>query len=215
MRSASTIILSETERSDLDRLVRRHGTGQALARRARLVLFAAEGLQSKEIAVKLGVSQSTVGMWRRRYAHERLDGLYDEPRPGTPRSISDDENAETIRLTLETTPKNATHWSLRSMATAVGHPERLTGALRTGLRPQSNRSALETLKVMWKVREITCRNRRSNGRNKAHEQVCFRMLTCGTSVTIVEVCAQTISEGVGGGSCRTRTYNQTVMSGRL
>jgi transposase len=57
------------------------------------VLLAADGLQSKEIAVKLGVSQSTVGLWRRRYAQERLDGLYDEPRPGTPRSISDDEIA--------------------------------------------------------------------------------------------------------------------------
>jgi transposase len=72
------------------------------------VLRAADGLQSKEIAVTLGVSQSTVGMWRRRFALARLDGLCDEPRPGTPRNISDDQIAQTIRLTLETTPKNVT-----------------------------------------------------------------------------------------------------------
>jgi transposase len=62
-----------------------------------------------------------VGKWRRRFAQQRLDGLYDEQRPGAPRQIGDEEIAETIRLTLETTPREATHWSLRSMARAVGH----------------------------------------------------------------------------------------------
>ena len=158
MRTASTIILSETERSDLERLVRRHGTGQSLARRARLVLLAADGLQSKEIAEKLGVSQSTVGLWRRRYGQERLDGLYDEPRPGTPRSISDDKIAETIRLTLETTPRNATHWSLRSMASAVGHaPSTIHRIWRAfGLQPHRSGSFKLSTDPLFvdKVRDI-------------------------------------------------------------
>ena len=63
---------------------------------------------------------STVGKWRRRFAEHRLDGLMDEPRPGAPRQIGDAEVSEVVRRTLETTPKNATHWSLRSMAEAAG-----------------------------------------------------------------------------------------------
>ncbi len=59
--------------------------------------------------------------WRRRFAEKRLDGLYDEPRPGAPWSIDDQAVAETIRLTLETTPQDATHWSLRSMARKTGY----------------------------------------------------------------------------------------------
>jgi transposase len=64
---------------------------------------------------------NTVGKWRRRFARHRLDGLYDEPRSGAPRRIEDDEIAGIVRLTPETTPPDATHWSLRSMAAAVGH----------------------------------------------------------------------------------------------
>ena len=116
---AVAITLSEGERSELERLVRGQKTGQALARRARIVLAAAEGRENKEICVLIGAQANTVGKWRRRFAAERLDGLYDEPRPGAPRQIGDDAIAETIRMTLEGTPKDATHWSLRSMAKAT------------------------------------------------------------------------------------------------
>ena len=75
----------------------------------------------KGFAVRLEASADTVGKWRRRYAAEGLDGLYDEPRPGAPRQIGDDAIAEAVRLTLEETPPDATHWSLRSMARASGH----------------------------------------------------------------------------------------------
>jgi transposase len=85
------------------------------------VLLAGEGLENKEICAELGVDPNTVGKWRRRFAERRVDGLLDEPRAGRPREIGDDEIAETIQLTLETTPRGATHWSLRSMARAVGH----------------------------------------------------------------------------------------------
>src|SRR5258706_10010005 len=115
------IVLDEVEKRELTALTRKHGAPQALADRARIVLAAAGGLMNKEIAEKLGVCNHTVDTWRNRFAESRLDGLYDEPRPGAPREIGDDEVAETIRLTLETKPKNATHWSLRLMAKAVGH----------------------------------------------------------------------------------------------
>jgi transposase len=92
-----------------------------LARRARIVLAAADGLQNKEIAALLGSDPNTVGKWRRRFAERGLDGLYDEPRPGAPRQIGDDAIAETVRKTLEETPANATHWSLRSMSRASGY----------------------------------------------------------------------------------------------
>jgi transposase-like protein len=92
-----------------------------LARRAQIVLAAAAGLENKQIAAQLGSDAGTVGKWRRRFAKRRLDGLYDEPRPGAPRRIGDDAIAETIRRTLEETPPDATHWSLRGMARASGY----------------------------------------------------------------------------------------------
>jgi transposase len=120
-RLAVAIDLSVEERGELEGLSRRRRTAQGLAQRAQIVLLAAEGLENKAIAQRVGAVENTVGKWRRRFAEHRLDGLYDEPRPGRPRQIGDEEIAETIRLTLETTPRNATHWSLRSMGRAVGH----------------------------------------------------------------------------------------------
>jgi transposase len=120
-KAAVAIELTGEEEQELRNLAGRRRTAQGLARRARIVLLAAEGLENREICAALDVDPNTVGKWRRRYAEHRIDGLLDEPRPGRPREIGDDEIAETIRLTLETTPRQATHWSLRSMAQAVGH----------------------------------------------------------------------------------------------
>jgi len=78
-------------------------------------------MENRAIAQTLGADANTVGKWRRRFAEHRIDGLYDEPRSGAPRRIGDEDIAQTIRLTLETTPPDATHWSLRAMAAAVGH----------------------------------------------------------------------------------------------
>ena len=118
---AVAIDLSGTERGELDALLRRHGTTQAVALRARIVLLAAEGLTNTAIADRLGIDKHTAGKWRHRFARDRLDGLHDEPRPGAPRQIDDDAIAETIRRTLETLPAGATHWSLRSMAKVAGY----------------------------------------------------------------------------------------------
>lgn len=118
---ASDIVLSAEERRELESLVRQRKTGQALALRSRIVLAAAAGGDNVRIAERLGIFRGTVGKWRERFARDRLDGLHDEPRPGAPREIGDDEIAETVRRTLETRPPGRTHWSLRSMAAAVGH----------------------------------------------------------------------------------------------
>ena len=84
------------------------------------MLAAADGVTNTEIAERVGVSRPTVTKWRRRFAEHRLDGLVDEPRPGRPRTITDDKVEEVIVKTLETTPKDATHWSTRSMAAEAG-----------------------------------------------------------------------------------------------
>ena len=75
---------------------------------------------SKEVATQLGVHEHTVGKWRRRFAQDRIEGLTDEYRSGRPRTVSDEQVAEVIERTLNTMPKDATHWSIRSMAAATG-----------------------------------------------------------------------------------------------
>ena len=141
-RVAVAIELSVSERRALGELARRRRTAQGLARRARIVLLAAEGLENKTIAAELGAAPDTVGVWRRRFAERRLEGLHDEPRPGTPRRISDDAVAETIRRTLEETPADATHWSLRSMARSTGYaPSTIHRIWRAfGLQPHRSKS---------------------------------------------------------------------------
>ncbi len=114
------ITLTDEERETLERWARRPTTAQALAMRSRIVLAAADGENSTDIAAAVGCNASTVGRWRGRFAERGLDGLHDEPRPGKPRSISDDDVERVIVKTLEEKPANATHWSTRSMASATG-----------------------------------------------------------------------------------------------
>jgi len=117
---AVPVVLSEAERTQLEAWVRRPKSAQALALRSRIVLAAAEGGSNVEVGERLGVDRATVRKWRNRFASERLDGLLDEPRPGRPRTISDEQVEAVITKTLESTPKNATHWSTRSMAAESG-----------------------------------------------------------------------------------------------
>lgn len=114
------VVLTESERSELEKLAQRRKTAQALALRAKIVLQCAQGKSHLAIANMLGVSNVTVGKWRRRFAEKRLDGLMDEPRPGQPRKITDQDVERVIVMTLEQKPANATHWSTRTMAEAVG-----------------------------------------------------------------------------------------------
>ena len=112
--------LTDVEREQLESWSRRHTSAQALAQRCRIVLLAAEGLRTGEICERLGVHRNTVARWRGRFLAERLEGVLDEPRPGRPRTVSDRDVDTVITKTLETTPKDATHWSTRSMAAEVG-----------------------------------------------------------------------------------------------
>ena len=121
MNAAVSSKFNPGEKSELSALTRKHGAPQALAERARIILAAAAGLNNKEIATKVGVCAATAGTWRNRFAQSRMEGLYDETRPGAPREIGDDEIAAIIRKTLETRPKGATHWSLRTMGEEIGH----------------------------------------------------------------------------------------------
>src|SRR3984885_3321129 len=117
---AVEVVLSDEEREQLESWARRPKSAQALAQRSRVVLAAAEGLKNTEISQRLSLDQKTVRKWRSRFARDRLDGLIDEPRPGKPRTISDAQVEEVIVKTLESTPKDATHWSTRSMANEAG-----------------------------------------------------------------------------------------------
>ena len=112
--------LSAAERAQLESWTRRRTSAQALALRSRIVLLAAAGRNNTEIARDLGIHRNVAGKWRSRFVEHRLDGLTDEPRPGRPRTITDDKVEEVIVKTLETTPHDATHWSTRSMAREVG-----------------------------------------------------------------------------------------------
>ena len=120
-RQAIVIELSAGERAALCGLTRARNAGQGIALRARIVLAASAGAMNKDVAADLGVTTATVGKWRRRFAARRLDGLRDEPRSGRRRSIDDAAVAEVVRRTLEETPPDSTHWSLRSMARAMGY----------------------------------------------------------------------------------------------
>ena len=115
-----SIELTEAEREQLESWSRRLTTSQALAQRSRIVLALASGLGPGEVANHLNVHRNTVAKWRRRFEAERLDGLVDEPRPGRPRTVTDSHVDQVITRTLESAPRDATHWSTRSMAKEVG-----------------------------------------------------------------------------------------------
>src|SRR5258705_12451203 len=115
-RPIAPLVLSPQERAYLERQVRRHRVARSLSERCRAILRCADGLPSKSVAVELGLHEHTVGKWRRRFLKDRCDGLLDEAGPGRPRTINDDQVAAGIERTLRTTPVDATHWSIRSMA---------------------------------------------------------------------------------------------------
>jgi transposase len=112
--------LSSDERAQLESWSRRRTSAQSLALRSRIVLLAADGLKNTQIAGELGVHRNMVAKWRSRFLEHRLDGLTDEPRPGRPRTVTDEQVGHVVVKTLESTPKHATHWSTRSMAREVG-----------------------------------------------------------------------------------------------
>jgi transposase len=119
-RPKQPLILTEEEQDRLQSLAHRARSQQLLARRARVVLACAEGLDNKTVARKLRSSLGMVGKWRSRFLQARLEGLYDEPRPGAPRRVSDADVEQVVIQTLESTPRGETHWSTRGLAKATG-----------------------------------------------------------------------------------------------
>ena len=120
-RPKAPLTLADDERAVLERWVRRPKSAQALALRSKIVLACADGTANMEVAARLGVTPQMVGKWRARFVTARLDGLADEPRPGQPRKITDEQVEEVIVKTLEDKPPDLdTHWSTRSMAKAAG-----------------------------------------------------------------------------------------------
>lgn len=119
-RPKATLSLSADESRLLESWAKRSRSAPALALRARIVLACARGLDNKIVARKLRLTPQTVGRWRSRFVEHRAEGLHDEPRPGAPRQIDDAQVEDVVIRTLESTPRGATHWSVRSMAKATG-----------------------------------------------------------------------------------------------
>jgi transposase len=157
-RPKTQLVLTDDERLTLQTWASRPKSTQQLAQRARIILTCAHGLDNQTVAAKLSVTPQTVGRWRRRFLEDRLEGLADQPRPGTPRKISDKDVEDVITRTLESKPKAATHWSTRGMAEATGLSQSTIGRIwrAFGLKPHRT----ETFKLsndpffVEKVRDI-------------------------------------------------------------
>jgi len=136
-RPKAELVLTEIERDTLQRWARRPKSPMSLAQRSRIVLACADGLTNQAVAAKMDVNQATVSKWRRRFVERRLDGLVDEPRPGAPRTITDDHVERVVVKTLEETPPDATHWSTRDLAKQVGISPASVGRIwqAFGLKP--------------------------------------------------------------------------------
>ena len=136
-RPVTELMLTDEERETLQRWARRAKSSQALAQRCRIVLGCAAGKSNKEVAAEVGVWPQTVCKWRQRFVEDRLDGLADEPRPGAPRTIVDEQIEQVLVATLERQPADATHWSRASMAAESGLSKSTVGRIwkAFGLKP--------------------------------------------------------------------------------
>jgi len=154
----AALLVSNEDRAQLARWATRPKSSHALAQRASIILRCAEGDPSAQVARDLRITNQTVCKWRSRFIERGLAGLLDEPRSGAPRKVSDEQVEEVVVRTLETTPRNATHWSTRAMAEVSGLSD--TTVLRIwhafGLQPHRS----ETFKLsndpqlVEKVRDI-------------------------------------------------------------
>jgi putative transposase len=116
-RPKAQLVLSEAEQAQLVSMARSRSIPAALVTRARVVLAAAAGEPNSQIAERMQITRGTAGKWRRRFIERRINGLYDELRPGKPRTIDDERVAELINTTLHTKPADgSTHWSVRAIA---------------------------------------------------------------------------------------------------
>lgn len=152
------LVLTTAEQEALQRWARRPKSAQALAQRARLVLACAQGKSNTVVSREMGLTMKTIGKWRSRFVVHRLEGLLDEPRPGAPRQVRDSDVERVLTLTLESTPREATHWSTRLMARRCGMSQSAVSRIWRAFALQPHRS--ETFKLsrdplfVEKVRDI-------------------------------------------------------------
>jgi transposase len=136
------LAVSQVQKIELERLVRQSRSNRSIAFRSRIVLECAGGLSNAAVAAKLHTSVGTVGLWRNRFIAEGVAGLGDEPRPGGPREIGDEKIERVVKLTLEKTPKGATHWSSRMLAAKTGLSQSTISRIwrAFGLKPHRSES---------------------------------------------------------------------------
>jgi putative transposase len=157
-RPKAELTLNEDESVQLSSLARSRSLPHALVARAKVILWSAEGVSNSEIAGRLRWTQATVGKWRRRFLQRRVQGLYDELRPGRPRSIEDEQVAALLKRTLSRKPKTATHWTVREAARASGISKSTVHRLFQAFAVQPHRSRTFKLSndpfFVEKVRDI-------------------------------------------------------------
>lgn len=157
-RPLTPLVLTVEERSELESMLRRRQVARADAQRATVILMAADGHSNREIVARTRLSEPTVCKWRKRFCTQRLLGLCELPRTGAPRRIADEQVAEVIRLTLESTPSNATHWSTRQMAKRSGLSRQTISLIWRAFKVQPHRSESFTLSkdpyFVDKVRDV-------------------------------------------------------------
>src|ERR1700674_3111338 len=146
-RPKAALVLSPEQRAQLESMASSRSLPAGLVTRARIVLLSAAGKMNQQIARQLGLTNATVGKWRRRFVEQGVAGLHDELRPGRPRPISDERVAQLVRKTLETKPKGGTHWSVRPNR-RPDPPFEIHGAphlagLRAGAAPAAPLQALD------------------------------------------------------------------------
>jgi transposase len=157
-RPKAVLTVTKAEAEALTRWARRPKSSQQLALRSRIILACGRGLNNTQVAAELKVSMPTVGKWRQRFVDLRLEGLLDEPRPGAPRKITDEDVERVVVQTLESKPETATHWSTRSMAEASGLSQTAVSRIWRAFGLQPHRT--ETFKLsadpqfVEKVRDV-------------------------------------------------------------
>lgn len=131
--------LSEQQREQLQAWARSRSLPHGLNRRMRIIMLADQGHDNKTISLKMGLSQATVGKWRRRFLENGIQGLHDELRPGRPRSISDETIAELLQKTIDKKPQRSTHWSCRQFAAETGVSKSTVQRIWTGFGVKPHR----------------------------------------------------------------------------
>jgi putative transposase len=157
-RPKTELVLSDDERTQVSSLAQSRTLPHAIVSRAKVVLWSAEGASNTEIASRLQWTNATVGKWRRRFIERRLPGLYDELRPGRPRSIEDEKVAALLKRTLSRKPRAGTHWTVREAAQVNGISKSTVHRLFQAFAVQPHRSRAFKLSTdpffVEKVRDI-------------------------------------------------------------